>query len=329
MKLRGKPGILGGVLALLLLGWAAVAGAEDLQVSARSFVIMDAKTGEMLLSLNPHLFYPPASTTKVMTAMYVAERLKLDDRVIISPHAAAAPPSKINVQPGEIYSVRELLYALLLSSANDAARALAEKVSGSEEAFARELTRQVRAWGAYRTTLATANGLPAENQFSTTQDLALMFRRAMQNPELAKIMGTRYYQIQGDRDLRNHNRFLFTTPLAVAGKTGYTRASRHTYVGLFRNGDKEIIIAMMGSKQKWADLRPLIEKGFELSGAPIAKLPPAEEKLWYAKAHNSRKTTFRKKRRVSRVVMGSVGSAPAKKKTRKRRKSRSQNEEDS
>jgi D-alanyl-D-alanine carboxypeptidase len=109
----------------------------------------------------------------------------------------------------------------------------------------------------------------------------------MSNPELAAIMSTKYYPIQGDRELRNHNRFLFTTPLAVAGKTGYTRASKHTYVGQFKNGDQEIIVAMMGSTKKWADLRPLIEKGFELAGTPIAKLPPAEEKLWFAKAEGN------------------------------------------
>ena len=139
-------------------------------------------------------------------------------------------------------------------------------MSGSEPAFAHQVTQEVRQWGAYRTTCATANGLPADNQYSTAQDLALMFRRAMSNPELAKIMSTKYYPIQGDRELRNHNRFLFTTPLAVAGKTGYTRASKHTYVGQFKNGDQEIIVAMMGSTKKWADLRPLIEKGFELAG---------------------------------------------------------------
>jgi D-alanyl-D-alanine carboxypeptidase (penicillin-binding protein 5/6) len=303
-------------LLTLLLG-SGVAGAEDgLDISAQSFVIMDAKTGEILLSLNPQTFYPPASTLKVMTAMYVADHLKLEDKVAVSASAAAAPSSKINIKPGEVYTVQELLYALLLSSANDAARALAEKVSGSEEAFARDLTRQVRQWGAYRTTLATANGLPAENQYSTAQDLALMFRRAMTYPDLVKIMGTKYYHIQGDRELRNHNRFLFTTPLAVAGKTGFTRASRHTYVGLFRHDDKEIIIAMMGSQKKWADLRALIEKGFELEGAPIAKLPPQEEKLFFVRRHQGKKAIVRKARARGRakVVMGSTSSLPGKKK---------------
>ncbi|MBM4275716.1 MAG: D-alanyl-D-alanine carboxypeptidase [Deltaproteobacteria bacterium] len=324
---RKWPGIfLVAAMALWLAG--AALAEEDMEISAKSFVIMDAKTGRILLSLHPQMFLPPASTLKVMTAMYVVEKLKMDDKVGVSPTAAAAPASKINIKSGDVFTVRELLYALLLSSANDAARALAEKVSGSEDEFARQLTQQVRQWGAYRTTLATANGLPADNQFSTTQDLALLFRRAMDNPELSKIMGTKYYTIQGDRELRNHNRFLFTTHLAVAGKTGFTRASRHTYVGMFQNGDKAIIIAMMGSQKKWADLRPLIEKGFELSGVPIAKLPPAEEKLWFAKKHMGKYAAASRKSKVKvrkvKVVMGSSGSLPAKKSTKKKSKGKKQ-----
>jgi D-alanyl-D-alanine carboxypeptidase (penicillin-binding protein 5/6) len=308
------------ILAVLVMAAGLAAGEdEDFNVSARSFVIMDAKTGQILLSLNPQLFLPPASTLKVMTAMGVVEHLKMDDKVTVSPYAAAAPASKIGIKAGETYTVQELLYALLLSSANDAARALAERVSGSEPAFAQQLTREVRQWGAYRTTLATANGLPADNQFSTAEDLANMFRRAMSNPELAKIMSTKYYTIQGDRELRNHNRFLFTTPMAVGGKTGYTRAAKTTYVGMFKNGDNEIIVAMMGSTKKWADLRPLIEKGFELEGAPIAKLPPAEEKLWFAKRTGKATRVSRSRKRGCKVVAGSAGAVPSKRKSAKKR----------
>lgn len=328
--------ILGLMLSGLLAMWVLLTGVargeeEGWNVSARAFVIMDAKTGKILLSLNPQLFLPPASTLKVMTALYVVEHLKMDDKVEVSATAAAAPASKIHIKPGEIYTVRELLYALLLSSANDAARALAEKVSGSEEEFARRLTQQVRQWGAYRTTLATANGLPADNQFTTAQDLALLFKRAMDNPELAKIMSTKYYAIQGDRELRNHNRFLFTTPMAVAGKTGFTRSSRHTYVGMFQQDDKAIIIAMLGSQKKWADLRPLIEKGFELEGAPIAKLPPAEEKLWFAKRHTGKAGVVAQKSKKgrSKVVMGSATSLPAKKKAAVKKKAKSVKQEES
>jgi len=328
MRLSLKKHLSAGALVLLLLALALTAGAEGLNLKARSFVIMDAKTGEILLSYNPQLFLPPASTLKIMTAMYVMEHLKLEDKVTVSATAAAAPASKIAIKPGEVYTVEELLYALLLPSANDAARALAEKVSGSEETFARDLTKQVRQWGAYRTTLATANGLPADNQFSTAQDLALLFRKAMEYPELAKIMGTKYHNIQGDRELRNHNRFLFTTPLAVAGKTGFTKASRHTFVGMFRKDDKAIIISLMGSQQKWADLRPLIEKGFELEGTSIAKLPPQEEKLHFAKKHMGKVAAApggkSKLRRHTKVAQGSAASVPGKKRSGSKKKARVQ-----
>jgi D-alanyl-D-alanine carboxypeptidase (penicillin-binding protein 5/6) len=331
MKARIKLAVvfIGVLAAVWLAAVPAMAADEEegFQVSAKSFVIMDAHTGKILLSLNPQLFIPPASTLKVMTAMSVVEHLKMDDRVPVSPYAASAPPSKIAIKPGETYTVRELLYALLLSSANDAARALAEKECGSEEEFARQLTREVRQWGAYRTNLCTANGLPADNQYSTAQDLALMFKRAMENPELAKIMATRYYTIQGDRELRNHNRFLWTTPLAVAGKTGYTLASKHTYVGMFQKDDKAIIIAVMGSSKKWADRRALVEKGFELEGAPIAKLPPAEEKLYFPEHHYGTALAGKSKIHRAKVVMGSAGCLPVKKKSLSRRRTKNKQEE--
>jgi D-alanyl-D-alanine carboxypeptidase (penicillin-binding protein 5/6) len=312
------------ILGLSLGGGIIPAQGQDLEVTARSFVIMDAKTGKQLLAHNPQLMLPPASTLKVMTALYVLEHLKMDDKVPVSPYAAAAPASKINIKPGEVYTVRELLYALLLSSANDGARALAERVAGSEDEFARKLTQQVRQWGAYRTMVANANGLPADH-FSTAEDLAVIFRRAMQNPEFAKIIGTKTYEIQGERELRNHDRFLFTTPLARGGKTGFTKASKNTYVGMFQNGDQAIIISMMGSSRKWADLRALIEKGFELAGTPIAKMEPLEERLVFAKKHMGRsvaaaevKPKGKRGKKKARLALGTVTGTPAKKKTARR-----------
>lgn len=270
---------------LALIGARLALAQEEWDVTAKAFVIMDAETGKILLSNNSRTLLPPASTLKIMTAMYVLNRLKMDDQVQVSAYAASAPPSKINIKEGEVYTVRELMYALLLSSANDGARALAERAAGSEGSFCQQVTQQVRQWGAYRTTVCTANGLPNDSQFTSAEDLALLFRRAMQNPEFAKIVGTKYYDIQGGRVLRNHDRFLFTTPLARGGKTGYTRAAMHTYVGMFQNQDKAIIVSMMGSKKMWGDLRTLIEKGFALEGKPIAKLEPVEERLRFAKNH--------------------------------------------
>lgn len=299
------------------------AAQEEWDVTARSFVIMDAETGNILLEYNSRLMIPPASTIKVMTAKYVLDHLKMDDTVRVSKYAASAPPSKINIKEGETYTVKELLYALLLSSANDGARALAEKACGSEDAFARKVTQMVRQWGAYRTRVASANGLPKNDQYSTAEDLAIIFRRAWQDPDFVKIIGTKNYHIQGERELRNHDRFLFTTPLAQGGKTGYTRASKHTYVGMFRNKDKAIIISLMGSKKKWADLRTLIEKGFALSGRPIAKLEPKEEHLRFARKHmgNSVKVTKTrsKKKRSSYKKRRSYKKRAKARKVRKKR----------
>ena len=298
------------------------------EVTAKSFVIMDRASGKILMGRNPDMFRPPASTLKVFTAVAVVEKLKLEDKICVSAHAAAAPPSKIACKPGQLFTVEELLYALLLSSGNDAARALAEKVSGSEEAFGRFLSHKASEWGAYRTNVVNASGLPAEDQFSTAKDLAVVFRRAMENPALAKIMNTKTHHIQGGRELRNHNRFLFTTPLAVGGKTGWIRSAQHTYVGMFQNKDKAIIISIMGSTKKWADLRVLIEKGFELEGVPIAKLPPAEEKLRFAKLdmgpQPAAKAHVKKKRRgkVSTASVASSGKKKPRKKSSRKKASR-------
>lgn len=265
----------------LLVAAAGRAGAQSLDefVRAKAYCIMDAETGKVLSSLNPQAMMPPASTLKVGTALTAVNTLKLTDWVPVSCHAAAAPKSKIFIQPGETYSVQDLLYAVLLSSANDAARALAEKVSGSEERFASYMTSRLRQMGAYRTNFETASGLPSAGQFTTAYDLALIFRKAIQNPTLAKIMSTRTYTLTNGKQVRNHNRFLFTTDYAVGGKTGWTRSSRHTYVGLFQNGDKRIIISLLDSPNKWPDLRILIAQGFSEMGAPIPVLPPVEERL--------------------------------------------------
>jgi serine-type D-Ala-D-Ala carboxypeptidase (penicillin-binding protein 5/6) len=270
------------VLGMCLLVVAAM-GAEAQQldefVNAKAYCVMDAETGKVLSSLNPQLMLPPASTLKVGTALVAVNSLRLTDRVPISCHASQAPPSKINVKPGENYSVQDILYAVLLASANDASRALAEKVSGSEEQFACFMTSRLRQMGAYRTNFETASGLPEPGQYTTAYDLALIFRKAMENPTLAKIMSSKNYMLENGKEVRNHNRFLFSTDYAVAGKTGWTRSSQHTYVGMFQNGEKRIIISLLGSPNKWPDLRILIAKGFSEMGAPIAALPPLEEKL--------------------------------------------------
>ena len=287
--------VLGVLLGLIWGGLSGLAAAAppdratspDLfEVTSRSFVIMDAKTGKILLAHNPHALYPPASTLKVMTALYVVEALKMDDKVPVSSYAAAAPPSKIYIRAGEVYTVRELLYALLLTSANDGARALAERVSGTEEAFGRQVTRKVREWGAYRTNVVNANGLTADAQYSCAQDLAGALRRAMSNPESGQIMTTEYQRIRGDRELRNHNPLSFRPrPMAVAGNRLHP-GLRHTYVGMFRHGDhRSHDHRPDGQRQAWPTSALADRERLALSGSPSLRLEPLEERLRFQKRH--------------------------------------------
>lgn len=273
--------ILGIFLLCLVVGGGLPAAAQlpEEDIKAKAYCIMDADTGRILSGYNQQMMLPPASTLKVATALMVINSLRLTDRVPVSAYAAAAPASKLGIKPGETYSVQDMLYALLLASANDAARALAERVSGSEEQFALFMTARVRALGAYRTNFMNASGLPAAGQYSTAQDLAHIFRLAMQNPTLAKIMATKNHLLENGKEVRSHNRFLYSTEYAVAGKTGFTKSSMHTYVGMFRLGNKTIIVSLLGSPNKWPDLRLLIAKGFAEAGSPIAALPPLEERL--------------------------------------------------
>ncbi|OPX20001.1 MAG: hypothetical protein BZ151_06230 [Desulfobacca sp. 4484_104] len=276
---RWTIGVLPLLVIILTIGRANAY--IELPVSAKSYVIMDANTGKLLLSYNSDQLHPPASTLKIVTALTAINTLDLNDKVPVSKYAASAPPSKVYIRAGQTYTVKEILHAVLMASGNDAARALAEKVCGTESRFAEYMTKRVREWGAYRTNFKNASGLPAEDQYSTARDMALIMRRAMTNPTFAQIMGTKNYQFNGKRNLYNHDRFLFTIPYAQGGKTGFTRASQHTYVGVFEHQGQRIIISVMGSNtaNKWADRRVLIEKGFELCGTPIAKLAPLEEKL--------------------------------------------------
>ncbi|MBW1917728.1 MAG: D-alanyl-D-alanine carboxypeptidase [Deltaproteobacteria bacterium] len=295
-----------GVISLLAVIFtiSGLWAQSGVPVSAKSFVIMDADTGRVLLSRNSDLLHPPASTLKVATALIALNTLDLNDSVRVSRYAASAPPSKVYLRAGKTYSVKDILYGVLLGSGNDAARAIAEKICGSESRFGKYMTKRVRIWGAYRSNFKNASGLPAADQYSTARDMALIMRRAMLNPTFAQILSTKSYKIEGGSKIYNHDRFLFTIPYAMGGKTGFTRASQHTYVGMFENRGRHIIISVMGSKtkQKWADRRVLIEKGFELCGTPIAQLAAVEEQLRHPRLGHAHKLpkSRSKKRYVSR-----------------------------
>src|SRR5919109_3668012 len=265
--------------ALLLL-WNAcyllpVASASP-YVSATAALVMDADTAEILYEKNIHLPLPIASTTKVMTGLLGVERLRPHELVRVNAYAAAMEPSKLYLQPGELIDAEDLLQAILLKSANDASAALAEKISGSEEAFARLMSRRAQELGARHTHFENASGLPAEGHYSTAYDLALIFRYAMQRPDFAGIMQLRTAHVETADgrawNIQSHNRLLWTFPGAVGGKTGWTRAAKHCYVGMAERGGRALVVSVLGSSRLWGDIRALLDYGFADIDPPDMRL---------------------------------------------------------
>ncbi len=233
------------------------------QISSRSVMVMDAGTGAVIFAKAPDTPRQPASTIKIVTAMIALKSLRNNDVVNVSRHAADMPSSKICLDVGKSYIANDLINAVLLASANDAAVALGEKIAGSEAQFANLMTLSAKMWGAQNTVCRTANGLTAEGQQSTARDLANLFRYAMQHEEFARRMRERAIATSYGKILRNHNKALWRLNGAVGGKTGYTVAARQTYVGQFSREGQTIVVAIMGSESMWADLEKLVDYGFK------------------------------------------------------------------
>lgn len=231
-------------------------------ITARSAIIIDADTNEINFAKEPYLPLQPASTIKIVTGLLALEKLDDNDPVRVSHYAESAPRQKAYLRRGSVYPAMDLIYATLLHSANDASRALAEKIAGSEEDFAKMMTKQAISLGAKKTVCRTASGLTAPGQATTAYDLAIMFNRAMQNEKFSNILKTRKVEIQGGKLVVNHNKALWQIEGAEGGKTGFTDAARKTYVGMFRRNNRVVVIAFLGSTNLWGDVRSLVNKAF-------------------------------------------------------------------
>jgi D-alanyl-D-alanine carboxypeptidase (penicillin-binding protein 5/6) len=287
---------------LLLLFWHTYAfpssASAEPNPSAAAALIMDAATGEVLFEKNAHNPLPMASTTKVMTGLLGMERLRPHEIIKVSAYAASMSPSKLHLRPGELMRADDLLQAILLKSANDASAALAEKISGSETTFAKLMTRRARELGAQNTRFENASGLPSEEHYSTVYDLALILRYAMQRHDFAEIMQMKTASVESMTGrawtVRNHNRLLWTFPGALGGKTGWTRASRHCYVGMVEHRGRTLIVSVLASSRLWNDVNELLLYGFSATGSgeprfvnlsnmgtlpPPLPAPPPERKL--------------------------------------------------
>lgn len=258
--------------------------ADDLH--SRAVAVIDATSGKLLYAKNPELRCPPASTTKLMTAILALENKNLKDIVAISRNAARVPPHKAGFREGERVTVEELLNAALIGSANDAAVALAEATSGSEEKFVELMNNKALSIGATNTRFINSNGLPGPGQYITAVDLAKIMDYALRYPKIREIIGTRVAQVSttdgNTKMIRNTNRLLWSEDELVGGKTGYTSKARHCFVCAAERKNDTIVVALLGSPSRsdlWKETELLIGRGFDVMGnreSPMVYLTKAD-----------------------------------------------------
>ncbi|MGV6850478.1 MAG: D-alanyl-D-alanine carboxypeptidase family protein [Marinibacterium sp.] len=245
-------------------------------------MVIDARTGKVLHARNADARLHPASLTKMMT-LYIAFQavengeIRLDDKVRVSAHAAAEPPSKLGLRAGQTIALRYLIRAAAVKSANDAATAIGEAISGSEAAFARRMTATAKALGMTRTTFKNANGLTEKGHLSTARDMTTLGRHLLYDyPEYYNLF-SRLSTHAGVREVPNTNRRLLSSYKGADGiKTGYTRAAGFNLVASAERGQERIIATVFGGKSsasRNAKVAELLDLGFRKapSRAPISK----------------------------------------------------------
>lgn len=240
-------------------------------LTAQSYVIVDISNGSILHSKMPYKRLPPASTVKVMTVLVAMKYLPANFPVVVSQNAVNVTPCRAGLTKGAKYKASDLIKACLVASSNDAAVALAEAVAGSESEFAKLMDQRAKEIGMKDTHFVNATGLTNKRrtQYTTAYDLAKMMRHAVKDRRIDEMMGLIDTTISGSDGkviaLRAHNKMLWKMPKFVKGKTGWTYASLHTFVGTNYAKHKSITFAMLSSKKPWTDIERLASFGIVLA----------------------------------------------------------------
>ena len=258
-------------LALLLPSLTLTGMAEQKlsppSVSAESAVLIEAESGNVVYSKNMHTILPMASTTKVMTALVALELASPDTLITVDAGAVGVEGSSVYLTEGEVLTLEELLYALMLESANDAAAAIAIGLSGSVEEFAAQMNRKSAEMGLQTTHFVNPHGLDDEDHYTSAFELALIAREALQNPLFATIVSTRkttipHAGIDGNRLLVNHNKLLRIYEGCIGVKTGFTKRSGRCLVAAAERDGVRLISVTLNAPDDWNDHSALFDYGF-------------------------------------------------------------------
>lgn len=248
------------------------------EVALKSYILLDAASGEVLASQNPDEPMHPASLTKMMTA-YLAEmelaagNIKLDDQVLVSEKAWSLGGSTMFIEVGERVSVEDLLKGIIIISGNDASVALAEYIAGSEDAFAQLMTSTAQRLGMNNTQFQNASGWPVADHYSSARDLATLSKHIVEDfPEQYGLYAEKYFQYGVDkktgkplRRQANRNRLLWTNPHVDGLKTGHIEDTGYHLAVTSKRDGRRLIVVLLGSsgeKQRADDAQKLLTYGF-------------------------------------------------------------------
>ena len=253
---------------LLTCGFVVTPASAAPSVSARSAVLIEAESGRVLYQQNAFLRLPMASTTKIMTAIVAIESGDTKRTVAVSPDAVGIEGSSVYLYPGEQLTMEELLYALLLESANDAATAIAIAVAGSVEGFSRKMNEKAESLGLTATHFTNPHGLDDEAHYTTAYDLAVLSAYALKNEAFRTICATTRKTIplkgdEGTRVLVNHNKMLTRYEGAIGVKTGFTKRSGRCLVSAAERDGLTLIAVTLGAPDDWRDHAAMLDFGFE------------------------------------------------------------------
>lgn len=236
------------------------------RVTARSAIVMEARTHQVIYERDAHAARFPASTTKIMTLIVALEKGNLDDVVTVSSHASGTEGSTIWLEPGDQMTLRELLYGMMLRSGNDATVAVAEHIAGSVDAFAALMTQKAHEIGAVDTNFENANGLPSDNHYTTAYDLALITAYGYSLPGFEEIVSTKEISFPWVKDdthlLRNENQMLWLYEGGNGVKTGYTMDAGRCLVSGAKRDGVQLVSVVLDSNWMWNDSILLLNYGF-------------------------------------------------------------------
>ena len=230
-------------------------------LSAQKAIVVDGATGRVLYEKDPDSRSLIASTTKIMTALIVCEQCNVLDRMQIPKEAVGIEGSSMYLKEGEVLSIQELLYGMMLHSGNDAAVALAIYCGGTVEGFAELMNDKARLLGMKNSHFANPNGLDHPDHYSTARDLATLASYAMKNPIFARTVSAKTVSV-GQRSLRNHNKLLWQVDGADGVKTGYTKAAGRILVSSAQRQNRRLVAVTIRDGNDWADHKSMLEDGF-------------------------------------------------------------------